>query len=96
MKKTMMLLAMMAAFSMTAFAEDGATIYKGKCQMCHAAGGAGKPGMAPKLAGTAKSADQIVALLTKGGAPKGIHVKPLAGFSAADAAAVAAYVKSLK
>jgi mono/diheme cytochrome c family protein len=95
MKKTMMLLAMLAAFSMIAFAEDGGGIYKAKCQMCHAPGGAGTK-MAPKLAGTAKSSDQIVALLTKGGAPKGIHVKPFNGVAGADAKAVAEYVKSLK
>lgn len=96
MKKTMMMLAMLAAFSMTAFAEDGATVYKAKCLMCHAAGGAGKPGMAPKLAGTAKSTDQIVALLTKGGASKGIHVKPFNGVAGDSAKAVAEYVKGLK
>jgi mono/diheme cytochrome c family protein len=95
MKKTMMLLAMLAAFSMTAFAEDGAAVFKTKCQACHGPAGAGTK-MAPKLAGTAKSADQINALLTKGGAPKGLHVKPLAAFSAESAKAVAAYVKSLK
>ena len=96
MKKTMMLLALLAAFSTMVWAEDGAAVYKTKCLMCHAAGGAGKPGMAPKLAGSAKSVDQIVALLTKGGAPKGIHMKPMAALQAADAKAVAEYVKSLK
>jgi mono/diheme cytochrome c family protein len=96
MKKTMMLLAMLATFSMTAFASDGAAIYTAKCQMCHGAAGVGKPPMAPKLIGTAKSAGQIADLLTKGGAPKGKHVQPWAGFAAADAASVAAYVKSLK
>jgi len=37
-----------------------------------------------------------VALLTKGGAAKGIHVKPMAGVTADSAKTVAAYVKSLK
>jgi mono/diheme cytochrome c family protein len=96
MKKVMMLLALVAVFSMAAWAEDGAVIYKNKCQVCHAAGGTGKMGGQNKLVGIALTADQVVHLLTKGGAPKGIHANPMASLTLADAKAVAAYVKSLK
>ena len=78
------------------WAEDGSALFKAKCAMCHGADGQGKPKMGAKLAGTAKSEDQIIQLLIKGGAEKGIHIKPMNGFSADQAKAVAAYVKSLK
>ena len=76
-------------------AEDGAAIYTAKCVACHGAAGAGK--MGPKLAGTSLSSDQIVDELTKG-APgkKAPHGKPIAGLTADQASAVAAYLKTLK
>jgi mono/diheme cytochrome c family protein len=78
-----------------ASAEDGAAIYKAKCAGCHGAEGQGK--MGPALKGTSLSADDIVALLTKGNdAKKMPHKKPLSSVSDADAKAVADYVKSLK
>lgn len=96
MKKTMAVLALLGAFSLTAWADDGGAIFTSKCAMCHGPAGQGKPNMGAKLAGTGKTADQIVALLTKGGAPKGIHVKPMNGIQPAQAKAVAAFVKTLK
>jgi mono/diheme cytochrome c family protein len=87
---------LMASFSAMALAEDGSALFKTKCAMCHGADGQGKPKMGAKLVGTAKTEDQIIALLTKGGAEKGIHVKPMNGLSADQAKAVATYVKSLK
>ena len=87
---------LMASFSAMALAEDGGALFKTKCAMCHGADGQGKPKMGAKLVGTAKTEDQIIALLTKGGAEKGIHVKPMNGLSADQAKAVATYVKSLK
>jgi len=76
-------------------AEDGAAIYKAKCAGCHGANGEGK--MGPKLAGTSLSADQIADALTKGAAgKKAPHGKPMAGLTADQATAVAAYVKTLK
>jgi mono/diheme cytochrome c family protein len=76
-------------------AEDGAAIYTAKCAACHGAAGAGK--MGPKLAGTPLSSDQIVDALIKG-APgkKAPHGKPMAGLTADQASAVAAYLKTLK
>src|ERR1035437_72409 len=87
---------LMASFSAMALAEDGSALFKTKCAICHGADGQGKPKMGAKLVGTAKTEDQIIALLTKGGAEKGIHVKPMNGLSADQAKAVATYVKSLK
>ncbi len=81
--------------SMALAAEDGAALYKSKCAMCHGPNGEGKS--APKLAGDALSADQIAAVLTKGAeGKKAPHGKPVAGLSADQASAVAAYVKTLK
>ena len=78
-----------------AFADDGAATYKAKCAGCHGAEGQGK--MGPALKGTSLSADDIVALLTKGNdAKKPPHKKAVSGLSDADAKAVADYVKSLK
>lgn len=78
---------------MQAPAQDGATLYKTKCAMCHGDQGQGKPPMAPKLAGTTKS---VVDVLTKGGEPKAPHMKPMTTVTADQAAALAAYVKTLK
>jgi len=76
-------------------AEDGAAIYKAKCAACHGAAGEGK--MGPKLAGTSHTPDQIAEALTKGEAgKKAPHGKPMAGLTADQATAVAAYVKTLK
>ena len=78
----------------TAWAKDGAAIYKSKCAGCHGAQGEGKTG--PKLAGTSLSENDIVNVLTKGGQPKAPHTKPYKGIHEQDAKQVAAYVKTLK
>jgi len=76
-------------------AEDGAAIYKAKCAMCHGPNGEGKLG--PALKGTSLGADQIADALTKGATgKKAPHAKPMAGLTADQATAVAAYVKTLK
>ena len=50
--------AVVASISMLAgipaLAQDGATLFKTKCAMCHGDQGQGKPPMAPKIAGSAK------------------------------------------
>ncbi len=77
------------------FAQDGGATYKAKCAACHGPNGEGKVG--PKLQGTSLSADDIVALLTKGNdAKKAPHKKAISGVADADAKALADYVKSLK
>jgi len=96
MKRFITGLAVVAMMSgMALAAEDGAAIYKAKCAGCHGAAGEGKVG--PALKGTSLSTDQIADALLKG-APgkKAPHGKPMAGLTADQASAVAAYVKSLK
>jgi mono/diheme cytochrome c family protein len=78
----------------TAWGKDAASIYKSKCAGCDGAQGEGKSG--PKLAGTSKSDDDIVKVLTTGGLSKAPHTKPFKGANAENAKQVAAYVKSLK
>jgi len=88
-------IALCLSFTSQALAQDGAATFKGKCAGCHGAEGQGKVG--PALKGTALSADDIVAVLTKGNdAKKPPHKKPVSGLSDADAKAVADYVKTLK
>ena len=79
-------------------ADDGATVFKGKCAGCHGAKGEGKPAMkAPALAGTSLSEDQIADVLTKGSPDKKApHSKAVSGLTADQAKAVATYVKGLK
>jgi mono/diheme cytochrome c family protein len=96
MKRFITGLAVVAMMSgMALAAEDGAAIYKAKCAGCHGPAGEGKVG--PALKGTSLSADQIADALLKG-APgkKAPHGKPMAGITADQAAAVAAYVKTLQ
>jgi mono/diheme cytochrome c family protein len=71
-------------------------LYKSKCAVCHGAQGEGKAKLGAKLAGTEKSEAEIAALLSEGGGKKAPHLKPISGFSAEQAKAVAGFVKSLK
>ena len=75
-----------------ALAQDGSTLFKAKCAMCHGDQGQGKPPMAPKIAGSAK----VVDVLTKGGEAKAPHMKPMSSVTADQATALAAFVKGLK
>jgi cytochrome c551 len=75
--------------------DDGQTVFKQKCAMCHGPNGEGKVG--PALKGTKVAEDDIVQMLGKGKeGKKAPHNKPLAGLTDAQAKAVAHYVKSLK
>ena len=94
------LAAVITVASAMCFAQDGAALYKSKCQACHGAAGTPSPGMV-KMMGIkptsdasiqALSADQVAATVKNG---KG-KMKPIAGISDPDAKAVAAYFKSLK
>lgn len=86
--------ASISMLAIPALAQDGATLFKTKCAMCHGDQGQGKPAMgAPKLVGTTKS---VVDVLTKGGEPKAPHIKPMSAVTADQAAALAAFVKTLK
>jgi len=86
----------MATTAVKAQTPDGAALYKQKCAMCHGDAGQGKPNAGIKLEGTAKSADAISGVITKGGGTKFPHLKPMTTLTPAQATAVAAYVKSLK
>ncbi len=94
-KPAVLALTLLAFSSLGLAQEDGAATYKSKCAACHGPNGEGKIG--PALKGTSVSADDIVAMLTKGNeAKKAPHKKALAGLTEAQAKAVAGYVKSLK
>ncbi len=88
--------AAVATLSMMAWlqapAQDGATLFKTKCAMCHGDQGQGKPPTAPKIAGSAKTET----VLTKGGEPKAPHIKPMTTLTADQVTALAAFVKGLK
>lgn len=90
-----LVIAIAASIVLPAQAQDGGATYKAKCVACHGPAGQGKVG--PALKGTSLTEDQIADLLTKGDdAKKAPHKKALAGLSAADARAVATFVKTLK
>ena len=104
MKKTVrtyVVLALALAFAgAMAVAEDGAALYKTKCQSCHGAAGVPNPGMA-KLMGIKPVSDPAVKGLSlaqveaavKSGKGK---MKPVAGLTDPQVKAVAAYFKGLK
>ena len=77
-------------------ADDGATIYKAKCAMCHGADAAGKPAMkAPSLIGDEakkKSDDDLAKAIT--GTAK--HTPAVKGLPADDVKAVVAYIRGLQ
>jgi mono/diheme cytochrome c family protein len=73
-------------------AQDGATLFKTKCAMCHGDQGQGKPPAFPKVAGSTKVSD----VLTKGGEAKAPHVNPMSTLTPAQVTALAAFVKTLK
>ena len=87
---------LLASISMLAWlqapAQDGAALFKTKCAMCHGDQGQGKPPMAPKIAGSAKTE----AVLTKGGEPKAPHIKPMSALTPDQVTSLVAFVKTLK
>jgi mono/diheme cytochrome c family protein len=94
------LAAVVAVAGTMCFAQDGAALYKSKCQACHGATGTPSPAMA-KMMGIkptsdasiqALSADQVAATVKNG---KG-KMKPIAGLSDDEVKAVAAFFKTLK
>ena len=89
MKKTatILILVLLAAFTLPAMAEDGAAIFKAKCAACHGADGA-KLAKA-NLTTMTKSEAEIVTFLTT-------NDKHKTKVDEAGAKAVATFVKSLK
>jgi mono/diheme cytochrome c family protein len=95
MKRFIITLAAFAMLSSLGWAQDGATLYKSKCAMCHGAAGEGKIG--PSLQKISMSESQVADLLANGAAgKKAPHSKAVAGVSADQAKAIATYVVSLK
>jgi len=84
---TILILVLLAAFTLPAMAEDGAAIFKAKCAACHGADGT-KLAKA-NLTTTTKSEADIVTFLTTNPAHK-------TKVDEAGAKAVATFVKSLK
>jgi mono/diheme cytochrome c family protein len=82
------------------FAEDGAATYKAKCAMCHGPTGTPSAGMV-KMLGIKPVSDPSMSALSvaeisvavKNGKGK---MKPIAGLTDPQVAAVAAYFKTLK
>jgi len=93
------LIAVLLMVSMHAWAaDDGATLYKGKCAGCHGANGEGKPTIkAPAVKGSTLDVDQIAEHITKGEpSSKALHNKGIGGLTAEQAKAIAEYIKTLK
>jgi cytochrome c553 len=77
--------------------ENGASLYKSKCAMCHGEKGEGKVLMdAPTLKGTKMTAEKLVVFLTKGEKGKTFHDNPISDLKADDAKLIADFVKTLK
>jgi mono/diheme cytochrome c family protein len=77
-------------------ADDGATIYKAKCAMCHGPDAAGKPAMkAPSLISdeAKKKSDEDFAKAVNGTAK---HTPAVKSLPADDVKAVVAYIRSLQ
>jgi len=95
MKRFIVTFATLAVLSTLSFAQDGATLYKSKCAMCHGAAGEGKVG--PSLQKISMSEAQVADFIANGAAgKKAPHTKGVAGVSADQAKAIATYVASLK
>ncbi|MGB9205153.1 MAG: cytochrome c [Terriglobales bacterium] len=77
-------------------ADDGATLYKAKCAMCHGADAAGKPAMkAPSLiSDEAKKLSD--ADLAKAVAEKAKHPAGVKSLAADDVKAIVAYIRTLQ
>ncbi len=94
------LAAVLAVASSICFAQDGAAVYKSKCQMCHGASGTPSPAMAKMMgikptsdpAMQALSAAQVASTVTNG---KG-KMKAISGLSDDEVKAVSAFFKTLK
>src|SRR5579863_9492944 len=100
LRSQLVLAATVALAGVMCFAEDGAATYKAKCAMCHGPTGTPSAGMA-KAMGIKPVSDPSMATLTvaqisaavKNGKGK---MKPIAGLTDPQVAAVAAYFKTLK
>lgn len=93
---TIIAVAMFILIPNLSWAEDGATLYKSKCAVCHGADAAGKPAMkAPSLISdeAKKKSDADLATAVTGTAK---HPGPVKGLSADDAKAIVTYIRTLQ
>lgn len=76
---------------------NGAQLYKTRCSACHGANGEGKPAVKmPAVKGTPMTEGKIVDYLLQGDSKTQMHTTPISGLDAAQAEAIAEFVKSLK
>ena len=100
LRSAFVLAATIAIAGAMSFAQDGAALYKSKCQACHGAAGTPNPAMA-KMMGIKPVSDPAMQALTaaqveatvKNGKGK---MKPVAGLSDDEVKAVSAFFKTLK
>jgi len=78
------------------WADDGATIYKAKCAVCHGADAAGKPAMKTPSLISDEAKKKSDADLTADIAGKAKHPAGVKALSADDAKAVVTYIRSLQ
>ena len=78
------------------WADDGATVYKAKCAMCHGADAAGKPAAKIPSLISDEAKKMSDADLTKAVAEKAKHPASVKALAADDVKAVVAYVRSLQ
>jgi cytochrome c553 len=106
--KTMKLAVIVMAIAVALFilipnlswAEDGATIFKAKCAVCHGADGVGKPPRVPSVVSddAKKLSDSDLTDYVANGGPKklSIHAFSTKGLSADDVKAVVSAVRDLQ
>lgn len=94
--KVVTVILLISLFSLSAFAADGAALFKTNCAMCHKADGSGNPAMkAPALNTDAiKKIDDAKLAETIAQQPK--HTAKVKALSADDLKAIAGFVKTLK
>ncbi|MGA7576284.1 MAG: cytochrome c [Terriglobales bacterium] len=78
------------------WADDGATLYKAKCAMCHGADAAGKPAAKIPSLISDEAKKMSDADLSKAVAETAKHPGPVKSLSADDVKAVVTYVRSLQ
>jgi cytochrome c6 len=77
-------------------ADDGATLYKAKCAMCHGADAAGKPAAKIPSLISDEAKKKSDADLTKAVTETAKHPAPVKGLAADDVKAIVTYVRSLQ
>jgi mono/diheme cytochrome c family protein len=77
-------------------ADDGATLYKAKCAMCHGADAAGKPAAKIPSLISDEAKKKSDADVTKAVTETAKHPAPVKGLAAGDVKAIVTYIRSLQ